>query len=141
MPENKTKLTDEPVMDFILQAPENRRTDSLRLNQIFQEISGFQPRMYGPSIIGYGTYDYSYASGHSGTAPATGFSPRKADLTLYIMSGYSNYDPILKDLGKYRLGKACLYLKRLTDVDEVVLRKLIRVGLDDLAKHWTIHPT
>jgi hypothetical protein len=91
-------------------------------------------------MVGFGRYEYRYASGHSGQALATGFAPRKAELSIYIMPGYADFGGILAGLGKHRMGKSCLYLRRLSDANEDALRALIRAGLDDLAKQWPILP-
>ena len=139
--ENKTRATEGSVADF-LQAvePERRRADAMRLDAIFREVTGFEPVMWGPSIIGYGRYHYRYASGREGDFLATGFSPRKAALSIYIMPGYADFGPILKALGKHKTGKSCLYINKLADIDEAVLKRLIRAGLDDLAKFWPVEP-
>ena len=89
-------------------------------------------------MVGFGRYDYTYDSGHSGTSMATGFAPRKAELVVYILPGYGDYSAILADLGKHRLGKSCLYIKRLDAVNEDTLRRLIRTGLADLGQRWTV---
>ena len=103
-------------------------------------VTGFDPVMWGPSIIGYGRYHYTYASGREGDFLATGFSPRAREFSIYIMPGYADFGTILDRLGKHRTGKSCLYVKRLSDVDTGVLAELIEAGLRDLAKHWDIHP-
>ncbi len=92
-------------------------------------------------MIGYGAYDYIYDSGHSGSALATGFSPRKAEFSIYIMPGYQDYGAILARLGKHRTGKACLYLKRLSDIDTGALEDLVRSGLRDLSSRWPVRPS
>ena len=113
MAENKTKATDQSVMDFILQVePEQRREDALILLDLFTEVTGFTARMWGPSIIGFGSYHYVYESGREGDGPATGFSPRKAKQVVYIMPGYTDFDEILDRIGKYKKGKSCLYIKQ-----------------------------
>lgn len=94
--------------------------------------------MWGATIIGYGRYRYVYDSGHSGEMCATGFSPRKADLVLYVLSGADAQTPLLARLGKHRTGKSCLYIKRLTDVNEDVLSEIIRTGLEDLQTRWPV---
>lgn len=142
MAENKTQATDADVTGFIAQVePDRRRTDSERLMDIFAEVTGYEPKMWGPTIVGYGSYHYKYDSGREGDFLATGFSPRKANLTLYIMPGYGDYKPILDRLGKHKLGKSCLYINKLDDVDEDVLKELIRTGLGDLNKKWPVQPT
>ena len=121
--------------------PEARRAEAARLDAIFREVTGWQPRMWGPSIVGYGRYAYSYDSGHSGVTMATGFSPRKAELVIYVLPGYEAFGPVLAELGPHRLGKSCLYLKRLAGTNEDALRHLILAGLDDLGRRWTLEPT
>ncbi len=141
MVENKTKPEDTDITTFLdAVTPPARADEARRLVQIFSEVSGFAPRIWAGTMVGFGRYEYRYASGHSGQALATGFAPRKADLSIYIMPGYTDFSPILADLGKHRMGKSCLYLRRLSDANEVALRTLIRAGLDDLAKHWPILP-
>ena len=138
---NKTQLTGESVEAFLAAVePERRREDAQVLDALFREVTGFVPQMWGPSILGYGSYDYVYDSGRSGRFLATGFSPRKANLVLYIMPGYDEANPILARLGKYRTGKSCLYINRLADVDRGVLAELIRHGLDRLETFWPVHP-
>lgn len=119
---------------------DTRRRDALRLDEIFRDVTGWQPKLMG-KMVAYGTYDYTYESGHSGTSLATGFAPQKARQTLYIMPGYSDFDHILARIGKHKLGKSCLYINKLADVDEDVVAEIIRAGLDDLATRWTITPT
>lgn len=138
---NKTVPTDLSVPDFIAAVePPARREEALRLDALFRAVTGFQPVMWGSSIIGYGRYHYRYATGREGDFLATGFSPRKAAFSIYIMPGYANFGPILKDLGKHRTGKSCLYINKLSDIDTAVLKRLIRAGLDDLANHWPVEP-
>ncbi len=118
---------------------DQRRAEADVLMGIFRRTTGWEPRLWGPSMIGFGRYEYRYESGHSGESLATGFSPRKAELTVYILPGYTDFGPILARLGPYRLGKSCLYLKRLDRIDEAVLAELIAAGLADLGKRWPIH--
>jgi hypothetical protein len=137
----KTTPTATTVETFLSAVePETRREEGHRLDAIFRSATGWEPRMWGPSIVGYGRYRYTYDSGRTGEMCATGFSPRKAELSVYILPGYADFGPILADLGKHRLGKSCLYLRRLSDVDEAVLARLIRAGIDDLAKRWPVTP-
>ena len=137
MAELKTKKTGASVQEF-LDAVEHpiRREDSYAILEMMREITGKAAKMWGPSIVGYGTYHYKYASGREGDWFLTGFSPRKQALTLYIMSGFSGHDGLLKKLGKHRTGKSCLYLKRLTDVDESVLEELIRASVEEMRKRY-----
>ncbi len=142
MAENKTKATDASVRAFLdAVEPEKRRIEGRRLDELFRQASGFEPKMWGENIVGYGTFHYKYATGREGDWLATGFSPRKARLSLYIMPGYQDYSHILKDLGKHALGKSCLYINKLADVDEAVLVRLIRQGLKDLDRMNGVQPT
>ena len=142
MPENKTRLTEQSVDDHIAAiAQDQKRADAVTLDALFREVSGYQPRMFGGSIIGYGSYSYTYDSGHSGVSIATGFAPRKSNIVLYIMPGYADFGAILARLGKHKIGKSCLYINKLADIDTEVLKELIRAGLDDLATRWPISAT
>ena len=142
MSENKTQPTGASVDAYLAQVePPRRREDAIWLDQVFRDVTGWAPQMWGPSIIGYGRYDYTYQSGRSGSFLATGFAPRKAKLSIYIMPGYADFGGILARLGKHKIGKSCLYLNKLEDADEAVLTELIRAGLEDLATRWPIHPT
>lgn len=142
MSENKTRPSGADVTAFLdAVEPARRREDARALEALFREVTGFQPQMWGPSIVGYGAYHYIYETGREGDMCATGFSPRKANLVLYIMPGYQDYSEILSRLGKHKLGKSCLYLNKLADVDVDVLAELIRKGLADLDKIWPVQPS
>ena len=108
-----------------------KRADARKVAAMMRKSTGKRARMWGPSIVGYGTYHYEYESGREGDFMITGFSPRKQALTVYIMPGFSKFGPLMKKLGKYKTGKSCLYIKRLSDVDEGVLQRLI----DESVKH------
>lgn len=126
----KTVPTDQPVAEFLSAVqPDRRREDSFELLEIMSRITGTEPVMWGPSIVGYGHYDYHYDSGHSGSFFRTGFSPRKSALSVYIMPGYQDYSAILSRLGKHKIGKSCLNINKLADIDTEVLEELIRAGL------------
>ncbi len=142
MAENKTKPTPQRVSDFIagIENPK-RRADAEVLDDLFRRVTGWQPRMWGPTMVGYGQYHYTYDSGRSGDCLATGFSPRKANLVLYIMPGYTDFGHILDRLGKHKLGKACLYINKLADVEIDVVEEIVRAGLDDLATRWPVKPS
>ena len=142
MTQSKTQPTPQSVADF-LQSVDHpvRRADALALDTLFQQITGWQPQMWGPTIIGYGQYHYVYDSGREGDFLATGFSPRKANLSVYIMPGYADFNDILARLGKHKIGKSCLYINKLADIDTDVLAELIRAGLADLDKKWPVKPT
>ena len=131
MGKNKTRPTKGNVEDF-LNAVEHptRRKDGFQLLKIMKEITRETPVIWGPSIIGFGSYHYKYASGCEGDMPLTGFSPRKANLTLYIMPGFEEFDDLLEKLGKHKIGKSCLYIKKLEDVNIEVLRQIIMRALD-----------
>jgi len=127
MAELKTKKNDQSVTDFLQAVPEeHKRKDSFAILELMKEVTGQEPKMWGDSIIGFGTYHYKYASGREGEWFVTGFSPRKQNLTLYIMSGFDEYDELMKKLGKYKTGKACLYINKLEDVDLSVMKELIQ---------------
>ncbi len=111
------------------------------LGRLFREATGFAPQMWGPSIIGYGRYHYRYASGREGDFLATGFSPRKTAHSIYIMPGYADFSGILSRLGKHKLGKSCLYVNKLPDIDLDVLSELIKAGLEYLDSLWPVEPT
>lgn len=139
---NTTAPTDADVSAFLAAAePARRAEEGARLNAIFQEVTGWKPQMWGPTIVGYGCYDYRYKSGREGTWLATGFSPRKAQLSIYIMPGYQDYSEILSRLGPHKLGKSCLYITRLDRIDESVLAELIATGLKDLDALWPVRAT
>jgi hypothetical protein len=124
--ELKTQPTDQNVEDFINSVEdEKRRQDCRTILQVMQEASGEQARMWGNSIVGLGSYHYKYASGREGEWFLTGFSPRKRDLTLYIMAGFDQYTGLLERLGKHKTGVSCLYIKRVDDIDLGVLKELV----------------
>jgi hypothetical protein len=136
MAEPKTQKNDASVEDFLnAVANEKRREDSFVVNDLMKDVTGEQPSMWGDSIVGFGTYRYKYASGREGEWPVTGFSPRKQNLTLYIMDGFEDYDALLSDLGKYKTGKSCLYINKLEDVDLEVLRQLIEQSVAHVSKN------
>ena len=126
MAENKTKATRASVTEFINSIDDKqKRADARKVAAMMRKATGKRAKMWGTSIVGYGTYHYKYASGREGDFMVAGFSPRKQALTVYIMAGFSKYDALMKALGKYKTGKSCLYIKRLSDVDEKVLQRLI----------------
>jgi len=124
--EAKMKQTDANVIEFIEAVDHpKKREDAYKLLEIFEQTSGYKAKMWGPSIIGFGTYHYKYASGHEGDAPLVGFSPRKAKISLYIATGDTTRDEILKRLGKYTAGKSCVYVNKVEDINEDVLKEII----------------
>lgn len=125
----KTQPTDASVSAFLDGIEEEkRRKDGWALLELMCEVTGEEPIMWGPSIVGFGRYHYKYASGREGDWMITGFSPRKSALTLYIMPGFEDEGDLLARLGKFKTGKSCLYLRRLADVDREVLKELVRKG-------------
>ncbi len=126
MVELKTKQNKASVTGFLrgIEDPQ-RRKDCRTVLELMKEVTGSRPRMWGDSIVGFGSYHYKYASGREGDWFVTGFSPRKANLTLYIMAGFSRYKELLAKLGKHKTGKSCLYIKSLADVDLAILRQLV----------------
>lgn len=136
---NKTTATDVNPADFIASVEHPvRRADAETLDALFRRITGWEPRMWGPTIIGYGAYHYTYDSGREGDFLATGFSPRKANLSLYIMPGYMEMQDKLARLGKHKIGKSCLYINKLADVDLDVVEEIVRAGLADLESRWPV---
>jgi len=134
----KTTVNDASVEDFIHKVPnEVKRQDSLTLLKLFSKITGEKPKMWGSSIIGFGQYHYkSDRSKQEGDWPLTGFSPRKQNLTLYIMLGFADYQDLLKDLGKHKTSVSCLYINKLADVDMAVLENLIKKSYIALKKKY-----
>ncbi|MCI4647943.1 DUF1801 domain-containing protein [Phaeodactylibacter sp.] len=126
MAKQKTLPTDQSVQEYLNQLEdEQKKADSYELLKIMQEVTGQAAAMWGSSIIGFGRYHYRYDSGHEGFSFLTGFAPRKRQFSIYIMSGFSRYESLMEKLGNYKTGKSCLYVKRLSDVDPLVLRELI----------------
>jgi nucleoid DNA-binding protein len=135
--ELKTTVTKASVGAFLKSVDDaQKRRDSREVMALMKEITGKQPRMWGSSIIGFGSYHYRYQSGREGDWPVTGLSPRKQNLTIYIMPGFERYAPLMKKLGKYKTGKSCLYVKKLEDVDCNALRELIARSVADMEKMY-----
>lgn len=128
---NKTTETAVSVTDFINSYVEKdeKKTDSFQLIELMSKWSGFEPKMWGPTIIGFGSYHYKYASGHEGDAPIIGFSPRKAEFSLYVYSPTEESKTLLDDLGKFKMGKACIYIKKLSDINIGVLEKICTLSI------------
>lgn len=133
MAEPKTKPTQASVKEFLNQIPDQeRREDCYAVAKIMEEITGDKPKMWGPSIIGFGAYHYKYASGREGDWPVAAFSPRKKDLTLYLTPGFDKHTELMQKLGNHSVGKSCLYIKRLSDIHLATLKKLIKTSIKDL---------
>ena len=129
MAEIKTKQTDADVSEFInsFADTEQKRKDAFELLKLMEDFTGYEPKMWGPSIIGFGSYHYKSArSRQEGDWPLVGFSPRKAAISLYVYSGAAGQDELLKELGKFKMGKGCIYVKKLSDINQDVLVKMIR---------------
>jgi hypothetical protein len=137
MAEPKTLPTGASVADFLEGVePASRREDGKALCALFEEVTGYKPILWGASIIGFGQYQYTYASGRTGDWPLTAFSPRKANLTVYVMPGFAPYTALLEKLGPYKTGSSCLYLKSLASVDQSVLREIIAASVADMQEKY-----
>lgn len=135
MAELKTKVNDASVDEFLKGVKdETTREDCYKLIELMSKAAKAPPKMWGASIVGFGSYHYKYASGREGNWMLVGFSPRKQNLTLYIMSGFEEYDSLLNRLGKHATGKSCLYIKRLADVDMNALRELVTRSVKHMQK-------
>lgn len=141
MYELKTKENDSSVIEFIENVEsEKKREDSYKLLDIFTETTGYQAKMWGPSIIGFGSYHYKYKTGHEGDAPLVGFSPRKAKISLYFATGDPDREELLEKFGKHTSGKACVYINKVADIDEEVLKDLINQSVEFLQKTYPGQP-
>ena len=137
MAELKTRENTASVTAFLNGIEdEQKRADCKAIAKMMREATGKPARMWGTAIVGYDKYDYTYASGHSGTAMLTGFSPRAQNITVYIMPGFSKVDALMKKLGKYKTGKSCLYIKRLADVDQEILSQLIKESVREMRRNY-----
>ncbi len=137
MAKNKTTETAKNVFDFInLVENGQQRNDSFRLIEMMRDISGYEPKMWGPSIIGFGIYHYKYDSGHEGEAPLIGFSPRKNATSLYIYTDSGTSKQLLQKLGKFKMGKACIYIKKLNDIDESTFYQIAKNTIAFLTKKY-----
>lgn len=133
MADLKTKVTDKSVDTFLSEVEdEGRRADCYKVLGLMREVTGAHPKMWGESIVGFGAYHYKYASGREGDWMVTGFSPRKRDLTIYILPGLDGLEDTLDRLGKFKNSKSCVYLKKLDDVDTEILRELVVEGIKRL---------
>ena len=137
MADNKTRPTRASVTAFMAAIEDRKmRTDAKQVAAMMRRATGKRARMWGPSIVGYGSYHYRYASGREGDYMITGFSPRRQALTIYIMPGFDRFQGLMSKLGKYTTGKSCLYIKRLADVDETVLERLIDESVKYMRAHY-----
>jgi hypothetical protein len=136
MAEPKTKVNDESVKKFLSSAAGDRLADCERIMALMEKVTGAPAKMWGAAIVGFGSYTYTYESGKTGDWPLVAFSPRKQNLTLYIMAGFSEYDDLMAKLGKHKTGKSCLYINRLDDVDMKVLEKLVKLSVAYMKKKY-----
>lgn len=137
MAELKTRPTGESVRDFIDAIPDpQQKKDARRLATLMRKVTGARAEMWGPSIVGFGRYRYANTAGKNFEWMLTGFSPRKQALSLYIMSGFSEYEALLGKLGKHKTGKSCLYVKRLADIDERVLERLVAASVAAMRERY-----
>jgi hypothetical protein len=137
MAELKTKATEISVDEFLDAVPDpQRREDARKVRAMMERLSGEPAKMWGPSIVGFGRYHYKYDSGHEGDMARIGFSPRARELVLYIIGGFPRHQALMERLGKYRTGKSCLYIKRLSDVEESVLEALAAESLDYMREKY-----
>ena len=136
MAKNKTTETEISVVDFIntFVEEEAKRNDAFELIKIMQNVTGFEPKMWGPSIIGFGSYHYKYDSGHEGDAPLAGFSPRKAAISLYVYLSPENREELLSKLGKHKAAKGCIYIKNLSDINIEILEEMASSSVKELQK-------
>jgi hypothetical protein len=137
MAENKTKVTGASVEDYIAsKADEHQQRDIRELMAMLEAITGESPKMWGPSIVGYGLYHYTYESGRSGEAPITGFAIRGRDLVLYVSVEEAKQQALLSKLGKHKMGKTCLYFRRLADVDRPVLKQIVANSIASVRRRY-----
>ena len=136
MAELKTKPTQASVTEFLAGIDSARRADCKRIGRMMRSATGKRAKMWGASIVGYGSYDYRYASGKSGTFMETGYAPRAQNIAIYVMPGFKPFTAQLKRLGKHKTGKSCLYIKRLGDVDEAVLDDLIHESVAEMRRRY-----
>jgi hypothetical protein len=139
MAENKTQQTRASVDAFLKGVKDKARAAESRVVlKLMQKVTGESPKMWGPSIVGFGTYHYKYDSGREGDFLRIGFSPRAQALTLYIMGGFPRFESLMARLGKYKTGKSCLHIKQLSDVDLTVLEELILASWQEMAKRYPL---
>lgn len=139
MAKNKTQITEVKVEDFIesFANTEQKKQDSFELIKLMKKATGFEPKMWGPSIIGFGSYHYKYDSGHEGDAPLLGFSPRKAAISLYVYTGLEKHEYLLTNLGEFKKGKACIYVNKLKDINIDELKKLMEETLKYMKEKYS----
>ena len=137
MAEPKTKQTEASVAEYLdtIEDP-RRRADCAAISALLEKVTGCEPRMWGPSIVGFGSYHYRYETGHEGDACLVGFASRKPEIVVYIAEAFESRERLLQELGKHRTGKVCVYIKRLSDVDVGVLEKLVRASVAEVRRRY-----
>ena len=137
MAELKTKQTEASVEEYLdtIEDP-RRRADCAVISALMKKVTKCEPKMWGPSIVGFGSYHYRYETGHEGDACLVGFSSRKPEIVVYIAAGFESREKLLQELGKHRTGKVCVYIKRLSDIDVVVLEKLVKASVAAMRKRY-----
>jgi len=137
MADNKTTENNDSVTEFLnAVADETKCKDGFELLKLFEEVSSFKAKMWGTAIVGFGSYHYKYESGREGDAPLTGFSPRKDTFTLYFSSDFEDREKLLANLGRHKTGKACIYIKKLEDVDKEILKQIIENSIKDIKSKY-----
>jgi hypothetical protein len=136
MPEQKTKETKASVEKFLNSVDEKRRKDCFKILELMKQVTKEEPKMWGPAIVGFGKYHYKYESGHEGDSCMAGFSPRKQNLTIYIMPGMEKYSDLLEKLGKFKTSVSCLYIKKLEDVDLKILKEILKRSFNEVKKKY-----
>jgi len=135
--QNKTQKTKASVGEYLMQVEnEEKRVDCFKIKEMMERITGTTAQMWGTAIIGFGTYHYRYESGREGDFMRVGFAPRKSNIVLYIMAGFSDYETLLAKLGKHRTGKSCLYIKQLSDIDESTLEEIVTRSVAYMAQKY-----
>ena len=138
MAELKTKQTEASVEEYLdTIADSRRRADCAAISALMKKVTKFEPRMWGPSIVGLGSYHYRYATGHEGDSPLAGFAFRKPEIVVYIADGFESREELLRQLGKHRTGKVCVYFKRLSDIDVGVLEKLVKASVAEVRRKYS----
>lgn len=137
MAELKTRQTDASVKAYLdAIEDEQRRADCMHLVEIMGRATKAEPKMWGSAIVGFGSYHYKYESGHEGDAARVGFSPRKGDISIYIVPGFEGKAELLNQLGKHKIGKVCLYVKRLSDIEIPILEKLVKDSVAEMRRRY-----
>ena len=137
MAELKTKQTEASVEEYLDTIEDSRRrADCVAMSALLKRVTKFEPKMWGPSIVGFDSYHYRYESGHEGDACLAGFSFRRPEIVVYIAESFESREKLLQELGKHRMGKVCVYIKRLSDIDVVVLEKLVKASVAEMRKRY-----